>query len=210
MDYSKYFETLIDWKKLPAYRLEPRIYSLIWFYLPEMLNDLLSISVAAVIPELPIRLGTVRPELNEKCYAERSYKVDFYALAKNGRNLFVEVKTDSGSRRDEQDNYLNQSKRVGMKAIVEGITKISTVSCYKTKYRHLLDKMASIGIVDTSRGFCGQDPIDVIYVQPRILENDVGKTVVDFNRVAAWLSNKYPSDGFSMSFASALESWAKD
>lgn len=211
MDYKKYFDMLVDWKKLPAYRLEPRIDSLFGYFLADFIHDIKAINISQIIPELPIRLGTVRPELNGKNYADRSYKVDFYALAQNGLNLFVEVKSDSGSRRDEQDDYLYKSKVVGMKSIVEGILQISKVSSYKKKYNHLLSKMKNIGLLDNSNNYTGtSDIIEIIYIQPQILDKDKGKTIIDFGQISAWLQNKYPKNDFAVSFAAALKTWAKD
>jgi len=34
VDWMNYFEMMKDWKKLPAYRAEPRIDSLVGYYLP--------------------------------------------------------------------------------------------------------------------------------------------------------------------------------
>jgi hypothetical protein len=77
MNWNEYFAMMEDWKQLPAYRAEPRIDSFIGFYLPDMLADFCGEKMTGIIPELPIRLGTVKPHLNEESYADKSYKVDF-------------------------------------------------------------------------------------------------------------------------------------
>ena len=70
----------------------------------EILNDFLDEEIRMIIPELPIRLGTVKPEYNDKNFAERSYKVDFFAVGKEV-NYLIEFKSDSNSRREKQDDY---------------------------------------------------------------------------------------------------------
>ena len=131
MNFHKYFKTLKDWKRLPAYRLEPRIDSFIGFFLPDILGEHLGAGVSGTIPELPIRLGTVDPEKEGTKDADRSNKVDFYVLGKDGIHYFIEVKSDSSSRRDEQDKYLKKSSEYGMQKIVEGIIRISKATSYK-------------------------------------------------------------------------------
>ena len=75
---NEYFEMLEDWKLLPAYKLEPRIDSLVGFALQTASADLLDVQCKILIPELPIRLGTVHPQHEGTTLENRSYKVDFY------------------------------------------------------------------------------------------------------------------------------------
>ncbi len=121
MNWNKYFELMADWKKLPAYKAEPRIDSLVGFFLPEFIESFLNIKSAGIIPELPIRLATVKPKHEGTNYADRSYKVDFLIIGNNEVNYLIEFKTDSGSRRDEQDLYLVEAKEAGTESIVNGI-----------------------------------------------------------------------------------------
>ena len=67
---------------------------------------------------MPLRLGTlqVKEIHKEKKYADLSYKVDFYLLGESGKNYFVEFKTDSGSRNQKQDDYLEKAEEVKMAA----------------------------------------------------------------------------------------------
>jgi hypothetical protein len=121
MNWKKYFEMMIDWKKLPAYKAEPRIDSLIGYFLQDILEEYFEEKIETIIPELPIRLGTVRPELENTKYAERSYKVDFFAVGNNDTNYLVEFKTDTNSRRLKQDEYLINSKKLGTSKLINGI-----------------------------------------------------------------------------------------
>lgn len=56
---NSYFDLLEDWKLLPAYKLETRIDSLIGFALPQILEQALGVKIGHVIPELPLRKGSI-------------------------------------------------------------------------------------------------------------------------------------------------------
>lgn len=211
MDWREYFETIRDWKRLPAYRAEPRIDSLVGYHLQEIATEYLGERMVGIIPELPIRLGTVKPALNDENYADKSYKVDFFLVGASGKNYFVEFKTDSRSRRDAQDLYLDEARGAGMKAIVEGIVRIASVSSYKQKYDHLIAKLLSLGIINQDRQFIGpSDEIVILYVQPRCKEGDDERQVIDFQRVAQWLKTQPGHGDFEAAFADALIWWSKD
>ncbi|RDD30042.1 hypothetical protein CR161_04575 [Prosthecochloris sp. ZM] len=59
MDWNGYFLMKRDWKKLPAYRAEPRIDSLVAFYLPDFSSEYFKDKTIGIIPELPLRLSTL-------------------------------------------------------------------------------------------------------------------------------------------------------
>lgn len=210
MNWVKYFSMMEDWKQLPAYRAEPRIDSLIGFYLPDMLTDFCGERMIGIIPELPIRLGTVKQHLNEKNYADKSYKVDFYLLGSSGKHYFVEFKTDSGSRRDAQDKYLKAAQGKRMPAIIDGIMRITSVSSYKKKYGHLRSKLLEMGLIDGNEQFTGKaNTIEIIYVQPHREDGDTGR-IMDFMWVSKWLTDKFGRSDFEAAFAKTLEHWATD
>ena len=211
MNPQTYFDMLIDWKQLPAYKLEPRIDSLVGYYLPDILNEFLGEKIVGVIAELPLRLGTIHPHLNEEKCAEKSYKVDFYALGSTGINYFIEMKSDSSSRRESQDDYLLKSTELGMKKIVAGIINIAGVSSYKKKYSHLKSKLRDLGLLDDQDRFIGStDTVKVIYVQPRVLEGDESHDVIDFEYIAQWLKLNRGDNEFAVALAGALETWVGD
>lgn len=208
MNWKDYFEMLADWKKLPAYKAEPRIDSLVGFFLPQFIEEYLKIKVVGTIPELPIRLATVKPKHEGTNYADRSYKVDFLIIGNNGKNYLVEFKSDSGSRRDGQDIYLEEARSVGTKLIVEGILQIASVSSYKTKYNHLLSKLTSYGLINNGE-YTGLNPsFEVIYVQPSNRNNE--DNIIDFIWISNWLNENYSDSEFEMEFAEALKVWATD
>lgn len=208
MDWQNYFETMMDWKKLPAYKAEPRIDSLIGYYLPSIVSDFFKDKIVGIIPELPIRLAMVDKKYEYTNLADRSYKVDFYLLGETGINYFVEFKTDSTSRREKQDNYLLNSQKVGMDLIIQGITKISRASSYKKKYNHLKDKLIKNNLISDNNSFIGKNEIKNIYVQPKNIKNDL--LCIDFRWISNWLESKKEKDTFEKYFANALKVWAID
>lgn len=210
MNWSQYFNLMRDWKQLPAYKAEPRIDSLIGYYMPEIVEDYCREEIVGIIPELPIRLATIKPIHEGTTYADKSYKVDFYLLAKSGKHYFVEFKTDSGSRRDEQDLYLSEAKTMGMDAIIQGIARIASVSSYKKKYAHLKGKLNALRLMNDDGSFGGQNKaIEILYVQPRRKDTDTG-TIIDFTWIAKWLTDKYGSGEFESQLAKSLLAWAAD
>jgi len=59
MDFTKYFSQMVDWKKLPAYKLEPRIDSFIGYYLLDILKEYTKEVYVDIIPEFPLSPNTV-------------------------------------------------------------------------------------------------------------------------------------------------------
>lgn len=208
MDWTAYFDTMKDWKKLPAYKAEPRIDSLVGIYLTRMLGEILGEPMTGIVPELPLHIATLRPEIS----SNKSWKVDFLLVGER-RNWLVEFKTDSGSRRDAQDEYLEVAKRIGTAATLDGICRIekATSPQYRHKYAHLLLKLRSLGLLDDANTWTGRNPeIEIVYVQPRKLADSAEENVVDFCQIADWLERVYNGEDFEMAFADALRGWAGD
>jgi hypothetical protein len=209
MDWDKYFEMLIDWKKLPAYKAEPRVDSLIGYYLNSLITDILKIPIEEIIPEFPLRLGTIHPKHNGTTYADRSYKVDFLAIGKNGINYLVEFKTDHASLRPKQDDYLIKSVDLGSEKIINGAIDISRVSTFKTKYDHLKQKLVDFELIDSDLKYTGKNPLcEIIYVIPANNENK--ENVIDFKDIADWFERKPELDSFEKPFVRVLRHWHKE
>lgn len=209
MNWNEYFDMMVDWKKLPAYKAEPRIDSLLGYFLKPILCEYLQVNIEEIIPEVPIRLGTVHPHHEGTNYSDRSYKVDFFAIGSNGINYLVEFKTDTNSRRDKQDDYLLRSVHLGTQKVLEGILRIDSVSNYKTKYGHLKAKLQSAGLLDSNMNYSGKNKdFKIIYIQPNNKNNE--SSVIDFEWVANWFEKKSESDEFEIQFAKALRRWTID
>ena len=207
---GEYFDMLEDWKRLPAYKLEVRIDSLVGFALPRVIELKYGLHTKIIIPELPIRLGTVHPEHEGKNFCERSYKLDFYIRTTCGHNLFIEFKSDSGSRREEQDDYLQRAAKVKMKAIVEGILQISKVTSFKQKYAHLLEKLRQVQLIDEATALIDSEDIRIIYIQPKRLERDLGKEVIEYVQLADYIQRGFPDSEFMKRLSVSLQKWAND
>ena len=116
----------------------------------------------------------------------------------------VEFKTDSGSRRDKQDLYLQESKAAGVRGIMDGIVHIAQISSYKQKYNHLLNKLQKHCLLGDA---ANRKKFEVTYIQPSNKNNELN--VIDFNWIAEWLSNCF-YDEFEQEFAKTLRKWAKN
>jgi hypothetical protein len=175
--------------------------------LPQIVSDYCQDPIVGIIPELPIRLGTVKAKYATSNFADRSYKVDFYLLGSHGTNYLIEFKTDSGSRRNSQDCYLQEARQVGMKSLIEGIISIAKVSSYKNKYNHLLNKLLGLGIINSNIEFSGKSvDISIIYVQPHTSDND---KCIDFKWISTWIKQNDNNDEFATELANTLESWSE-
>lgn len=201
------FEQLDAWRHLPAYRLEARADAFFGLYMREVLAAHLGRELhGVVIPELPLRRGTLFGE--EAAGPNQSVKVD-YALFGAGCEVgyLVELKTDQGSRREEQDAYLGRARELGMAAILEGIVKIveATSAVYRPKYLHLLARLEELGLIRLSpearaagrvaakdvviEERAREMQLDVLYVQPH---SDGSAGVIGFEEFARLLPAQDP------------------
>lgn len=206
MSSEQIFDRLEDWIQLPNYRAEPRVDIYIALLLPELLRKRYNQPVQTIIPELPLRIGSL-----DKSSSHKSFKVDFYVRLQDGTNLFVEVKTDSRSRRKEQDEYLRQAVQVGMNSILDGIIKIYRATTYKKKYEHLLEKLIDTGLIqqdgDNFSVTNDHDPIITIFIQPQKSDND-DFSVIDFNELSEIALSQ--DDPMMRRFSASLQRWANN
>jgi len=216
------FHHLDLWRHLPAYQLERRADIFFSVYLKGIVEEVTGTPLEdEIIPELPIKRALIWPEHP----SEKSVKVDYALFAKDrSRVFFVELKTDSGSRRDTQDHYLLTAKRLGFRAIVEGIRSIMQSTTAQQKYHHLAAALARLGFLSLPTDIAqylypaprtgltqrlvaisvgpADPPIDVIYIQPEATEGD---RCIDFARFAAYVGRF--SDPLSRSFSQRLLVW---
>ncbi len=205
-----------------SYQLERRADIFFAVYLPEVIAAISGVELdELVIPELPIKRDLIWPDKP----TNQSVKLDYCLFAKDrSRVFFVELKTDAGSRRAAQDEYLRASKQLGFRAVVEGVLQIALASAAHQKYSHLLTELGRAGFLSLpsdletfvfptpKRGLrkklgsvetTGLDaPIEVIYVQP---EKSPGERVVDFETFAGFVDRH--DDPFSRVFAAHLRRW---
>ena len=170
-----------------------------------MLADQFQTEIEGIIPEFPVHIGTITNGVSNQ-----SFKIDYLAKAKN-KIIFVELKTDQGSRRSAQDLYLEQSRQVGMAKLLEGLRKIFKATTSKKKYRHLIDHVEKMGLItlDSKEFFAihpGDYEIAIVYIQPN---NPYGQeNVITFKDFAEIVERH--DDEISLRFAKSLRRWADE
>ena len=216
------FDTLDRWRHFPAYQLERRADIFFAIYIREVVASFTETELAEVIiPELPIKRDLIWPDRP----TNKSVKLDYCLFAKDGSKVyFVELKTDLGSRRPEQDEYLSRSVEVGFRAIVDGIRQIVLATTARQKYHHLVSALVAQGHLDVPADLDdfvfpsprsglkqklaeinvaeSDPPIEVIYIQPTASGED---RCIDFETFASYVERH--DDPLSRAFAHHLRRW---
>ena len=149
-----------------------------------------------------------------------------YALFARDRSrvYFVELKTDEGSRRLNQDRYLARARDSGFREVVKGIRSLFLKTKAHQKYYHLAYQLSELGflslpseleerifpkpgrglrqILETIEVMPVDPPIEVIYLQPNRHE---GEACIDFQFLAAYLDRF--DDPLSEQFRAHLLRW---
>ena len=217
---------LDSWRHLPAYRLESRADAFFALFMRDVISNHVGLPLSqVVIPEFPLRRGTLYGEATT--HANASVKVDYALFSADIRHVyFVELKTDQGSRRSTQDDYLRLAAEVGFEDILAGVVLSAKATESKSlpKYAHLLHRLQSLGFLSVPESFykaacpsprrgvrgklgavkiqaeTGSPDIRVIYVQP----NDGGPDVVGFTQFADSIEG---TGAVGALFASYLRKW---
>ena len=199
---DKTFSLLDAWRHLPSYQLERRADIFFAVFLPDIIQGRLGLAVQTIVPEFPVREGTIK-----HTRSNLSYKIDYLVKIKDSNKvLFIELKTDKSSRRGKQDKYLQDAKQVGMFELLEGLFQIREKTKQKSKYGALFEELCQAGFLKPeSFAIIEQDyQIDIIYIQPEPTDGD--EQVITFMEIAEILSEK--QDEFSQRFAKSLREWA--
>lgn len=214
------FKLLDRWRHLPAYQLERRADILFALYLPEVLGERFGRKInPLLVPEFPIRKGLLHGNNDNQ-----SIKADYLALEDGAfpkRAFLVELKTDSASRRDDQDADLDDAVEIGLKRLVEGVIDICFVTPNKSKYVHLLHLLSRLDLIEyddalfpIKQGFSKAlknvkhkveekeewPSLELVFVQPK------NNTIV-FEEFANIISKGEPDD-LRSTFACHLRTWA--
>jgi hypothetical protein len=221
------FSNMDRWRHLPAYQLERRADIFFSLYLAEVLEGFTGVPMnPRLVPELPIKRDLIWPDKP----SNQSLKVDYAVFAADRSKLFlVELKTDSGSRRDQQDFYLDQAAKIGLPKILDGIVEIVQATKAHQKYGHLLQILAEHGCLALPPDLLdftfpkarpglrkrqqqievtvkpAEFEIEVVYVQPTKGCGD--ESVIDFERFAEVVESH--GDQVSQVFASHLRRWVE-
>lgn len=199
------FDNLDTWRNLPAYQLERRADVFFSIYLSDILSHKFGVEIEGVIPEFPIRVGTI----HHKKEINKSFKVDYFVKVRDSKTLFfIELKTDDNSRRNKQDWYLEKAKQVGMVKLLEGIHKIYKATFSKKKYEYLLRLLQDMKLINLNNGNFEISKYDyeiqIIYIQPN--NPDGQKNVITFIEIARLIENY--GDELSLRFSKSLINWA--
>lgn len=221
MSYTnKLFDTLDKWRHFPNYQLERRADIFFSLYLSEVLKSKGTDVKSDFIPEFPVRIGTIYPDIE----TNKSYKIDYVGITNDGKKaILVELKTENLSRRDSQDKYLIASKSVGFRNLLEGVVSIFKATSAKRKYYHLLcalENLVQLSLPrelhekiqsDSLRGVTALadeiqvattvETCEVVYIQP----TGEGEGVINFEDVQRVVSSY--DDPISKRFAQSLCEW---
>ena len=205
------FDKLDEWRRLPSYQLERRADIYFAMFLTTVLEKSLGTEFEClVIPEFPLRLGTLWPDMEKTNNRNRSVKVDYVAFSKDyGGVFFVELKTSMKSRDPDQDSNLKRAACMEFKDFLEGIHRITETdyirkhSDKRKKYDCLL-KMLS----DVPENTSGARP-KIVYVQPTCdgKNHQDDATCITFEDFAAEVDGQ---GCIGNRFAQSLRRWAKD
>lgn len=216
------FDRMDDWRHLPNYQLERRADLFFSLYLPEVLESKLGFKInPIVVPEFPVRIGSIYPDIP----INKSFKIDYLALSEDlTQAVFVELKTEGMSRRQEQDKYLTAAQETGMEVLLDGLLQIFRATTAKRKYFHLLDTLASAGLLtipEEMYTLMGKDALQgstaasktiqitcrakdhhIVYIQP----NGSGEEIISFADFKTVVERH--DDSISLRFARSLSEWA--
>lgn len=218
------FQSLDRWRHYPSYQLERRADIFFSLYLRGAVEELLGVELEEeMIPELPVKRDLIWPERP----THESVKVDYALFARDrSRVVFVELKTDAGSRREAQDHYLERLRVVGLTGVLEGLCAIARHTTAHQKYHHLFAALARLGLVSVPtdledylypaprpglsrrlseiapRALSPEPAVEIVYVQPEKTEGD---RCIDFATFAAFVERS--ADPLSAAFAAALRRW---
>ena len=219
---SQVFELLNRWRHLPFYSLEPRVSPFFAVFLRDVLSAHFKTEIhKTVIPEFPLRIGTLytekeRKELGLKSSPGQSYNVDYVAFAKDNSTAYlVELKTDMGSKRDKQDEYLSKAREIGFPGLVEGVKQLADASNRRKKkekkYSHLLHLLSVLRPNLVSMGDIPQQKFSetkVVFVQPTKDESDKCDFEHIYFKEVANIVQRHGDLGAI--FANYLRQWTKE
>ena len=203
---NELFDNLDDWRHFPSYQLERRADIFFSIYMKTLVQSKFDLEIEHVIPEFPVRIGTIYPKID----TNRSFKIDYFAKARGSNKvIFVELKTDAGSRSEKQDWYLERAEEVGVVKLLEGVAEIYRKTNAKKKYRCLLTKLESMCFVKSlSDGnfeiVQAEYKTALMYIQPN--NEDGEENVLTFHEVTEIIGQH--NDELSQRFAQSLRYWA--
>lgn len=206
MNTKTALEYLSNWKKLPAYRAEPRVDWLIALAIPGLVCERFQSECKLLLPEFPLRKGTIYKDKNK---GNESYRVDYYCLLEDGRHVLIEVKTDMNSIDSAQLKRFRDAKALGMFHILKGLQQIyegTKNKGYKQKYKNLINELEKAGIINNEFIIQGgiKNDIEIVYIQPKQTQHE-DILVFGFDFICNILDQS--QDEFIVEFSKLLRTW---
>jgi hypothetical protein len=125
--------------------------------------------------------------------------------------FLTELKTDIFSRRDAQDKYLKNAKRINITGLADGLLKIYKATQQRKKYQKYLEKLVEYGWLqrfeDKYNSVCSTYDIDIVYIQP-CDEKKPEEIIITFDEIIKSL-DEY-NDEVSIRFVKSLEKWKQN
>lgn len=219
-DVSGLFALMDAWRHLPAYQLERRADVFFALYLRDFVAQKTGIDFdSRIVPEFPIKRDLIWPEKP----GSSSVKADYLLVSRDAEHaLLVELKTDSGSRRDQQDTYLERAQQLGMQPLLQGVADIIRATSAHRKYFHLACLLRDLGLLSLPTGYrdhlfpsiktglstlltevkpsAASPRLAVLYIQPQ-----PGPAAIGFEEFASFVESR-PGD-LPRVFAAHLRRW---
>ena len=148
---------------IPKAQVERYISPILSIFLPDILNAVFGHQYTLIVPEFPIRKGTLNPEEP----SNQSTNIDYLMWNLTCNTLtFVELKTDSSSFKLSQ-LYIYEKLEALSKVsptpfgsvLYEDLIKIKKASSYKAKYQYVIEQKWDEHLNQI-------DQIEVIYLVP--------------------------------------------
>jgi hypothetical protein len=210
MVINRVFDRLDDWRQLPSYQLERRADIFFSVYLEDVFSQIKNEKVVCIIPELPIKKGTIEPNRPRRRPNE-SYKVDYAVFTESNQVYLVELKTDNQSITKNQCSRYRKVIEVGFKAIMQDVIKLFHASKSRGKYEYLLSKLEQVGAVAKKEGeWVCTDKFSFyhtpLFIKPTKQATDEGE-VLDFDALLAVVSDM--EDPLTKRFKTSLLRWKR-
>lgn len=220
MNINTLFDTLDDWRYLPAYQLERRADIFFALHLKEILLKLYETEIDLIIPEFPVRKGSLLDDADynnksAKNYKpNQSFKIDYLAYSKKEHRIyFIELKTDVGSRNPKQDWYLKEAQKLGIHKILDDLKTIHKASNKngRIKYEHLFKKLNDAELIkgaDTSFEIINAEiKTEIIYIQPT--SDIIDNSIITFQKIIELFKNDSNTE-LTKRFLESLKNWQTD
>jgi hypothetical protein len=193
MDWEKYFEMLIDWKKFPFYRFELRLDSIIGYYLSDFISDHKGNKITDIIPEFLMITD------------DSFFFVDFLLISNANTNYLIEIKTDLKSRNKKQDRNLDGVKNKKFETLInEIVSKYYWAPKNKNKHKFFINRLKELELINENYEFSGKNnDVEIIFVQP-LKDENTEYTIIDFEEISKWIMDKQNNNLFETELCKTL------